>query len=683
MTGYGGKRSIWIIWLIFQFVGLTYLAVGQELLLESAKQDYFNGEFSDLNAKLETLLKDYPEQPSVNILRGLTLLHGGKIEDILQGKVLIEKNAHRQPDDAFSNYALGILYKEQDIRRSARKYFLKALENDDEMVEALVELGLDYSHEVRRYYNRYTDTEIALSYRSFALDDYDFAVSYLRKALRLDPDNRDAAYVLGGLYYELEEYNLMATLFQEMKAYFPDDRDVNLFLGLVNLAKRQYREACQSFMTALDKMSVEENQQLLNPEYLVKNSKELNSTEQISAFWTAKDPMFLTAENERILEHYGRFAYANLAFSVPKLKIEGWKTDRGKTYIRYGRPLTVVEYGRSMEFSAIYPPMQIWIYPQFQLAFSDEFWNGLYQFTEPSLNPRSTFKERTFVNYTLVAENIFASLPDRFDFNLAGGNFFAPYQMNFFKEQKQTIGYLTFAIPVEDIIYHSVQKISAGLFILNDDKVPVNQFLVDFEGDMNNLSFYSEENYLVRNFSFYPDSVNLSYSFEILNHSLNKNFVDRREVTTPTYNDTTLLTSDLVLASKIIPVGQPEQLVRNNLTIYPNFHHIFEDSDTLVAYFEIYNLSKNVDGQVHYTVESSLTKEENGGLWGSLFSKKKRISVVNEYSGTNTSDFVIQSVDIKNLESGKYEFEIIVKDEVQKTTVEQKTELDIISRLNN
>jgi len=57
--------------------------------------------------------------------------------------------------------------------------------------------------------------------------------------------------------------------------------------------------------------------------------------------------------------------------------------------------------------------------------------------------------------------------------------------------------------------------------------------------------------------------------------------------------------------------------------------------------------------------------------------------VINEYSGTNTSDFVIQSVDISNLKSGRYGFEIVVKDQIQKTTVEQKTELEIIGNLNN
>ena len=37
------------------------------------------------------------------------------------------------------------------------------------------------------------------------------------------------------------------------------------------------------------------------------------------------------------MEHYGRVAYANLRFSVPARNIEGWKTIRGQTYIKYGK----------------------------------------------------------------------------------------------------------------------------------------------------------------------------------------------------------------------------------------------------------------------------------------------------------------------------------------------------------
>ncbi len=653
----------------------------QEPLIESAKKDYLQGDFSNLKDKLEELLKDCPEHPTVRILKGLTLISSGKIEDILSGKELIERNALRQSEDPFSNYALGMLYKEQNLSRSARKYFLRALERDENLVPAIVELGSDYAREVRRYYNRYTDTEIPLSFRRYALDDYDHAVSYLRKALHLDPTNREAAYILGSLYYDMEEYKLMTSLFLEMKKIFPEDKDVNLFLGLSYLAERHYSDAYQSFTVAMEKMSPEEYQQFLSPEYLLKNNRLADLPEQINVFWSSKDPMFLTDENERLLEHFGRFAYANLAFSVPKLKMAGWQTDRGKTYIRYGKPQYVVEYGKSMEFDAIYPPMQIWVYPQFQLSFSDEFWNGLYQFTEPSLDAKSVFKERTAVNYSLVAENVFSELPEHFDFELSGGTFTAPYQILFFKNQSQTLGYVTFEVPKEEKIYYPSQKFTAALFTLGAENLPARRVVLDFEEDLKTNSF--KRDHIVNGLSFYPDSNTMSYSFEILNHTLDKNFVDRRKISIPIFSDSLLSISDVVLADHISNRPQTNQLTRNNFTIYPNISHIFHKNDTLFVYFEIYNLSPDQNGMVHYTVESGLTKKASAGWLATIFSKDKRISVVNEYSGQTTSDFVIQSVDIRNLEGGIYDFEIVVRDEVKNSMSSRKTEVRILEPFTN
>ncbi len=55
----------------------------------------------------------------------------------------------------------------------------------------------------------------------------------------------------------------------------------------------------------------------------------------IEQFWRRRDPTPETAENEFRLEHYRRIAYANEQFSAG---IAGWKTDRGRIYIRYGPP---------------------------------------------------------------------------------------------------------------------------------------------------------------------------------------------------------------------------------------------------------------------------------------------------------------------------------------------------------
>jgi GWxTD domain-containing protein len=55
----------------------------------------------------------------------------------------------------------------------------------------------------------------------------------------------------------------------------------------------------------------------------------------IEAFWQRRDPTPDTVENEFKEEHYRRIAYANEKFASG---IPGWKTDRGRIYIIWGKP---------------------------------------------------------------------------------------------------------------------------------------------------------------------------------------------------------------------------------------------------------------------------------------------------------------------------------------------------------
>src|SRR5215467_12038375 len=55
----------------------------------------------------------------------------------------------------------------------------------------------------------------------------------------------------------------------------------------------------------------------------------------IEAFWQRRDPTPDTEENEFKEEHYRRIAYANEHFAAG---IPGWKSDRGRIYIVFGKP---------------------------------------------------------------------------------------------------------------------------------------------------------------------------------------------------------------------------------------------------------------------------------------------------------------------------------------------------------
>ncbi len=61
----------------------------------------------------------------------------------------------------------------------------------------------------------------------------------------------------------------------------------------------------------------------------------------IENFWRRRDPNPDTEENEYREEYYERIAYANENFASG---IPGWKTDRGRTYIAWGKPDSVESY---------------------------------------------------------------------------------------------------------------------------------------------------------------------------------------------------------------------------------------------------------------------------------------------------------------------------------------------------
>jgi GWxTD domain-containing protein len=67
--------------------------------------------------------------------------------------------------------------------------------------------------------------------------------------------------------------------------------------------------------------------------------KQLSNDEErdqfIEAFWQRRDPTPDTEENEYKEDHYQRIAYANEHFAAG---IPGWKSDRGRIYIMYGKP---------------------------------------------------------------------------------------------------------------------------------------------------------------------------------------------------------------------------------------------------------------------------------------------------------------------------------------------------------
>jgi GWxTD domain-containing protein len=114
----------------------------------------------------------------------------------------------------------------------------------------------------------------------------------------------------------------------------------------------------------------------------------------IEAFWQRRDPTPDTAENEYKEEHYRRIAYANEHFAAG---IPGWKTDRGRIYITFGKPDSIDShpaggpYQRPSEEGGGQTetyPFEVWRYrylegigQEIEIEFVDDCSCGAYEMT--------------------------------------------------------------------------------------------------------------------------------------------------------------------------------------------------------------------------------------------------------------------------------------------------------------
>ena len=114
----------------------------------------------------------------------------------------------------------------------------------------------------------------------------------------------------------------------------------------------------------------------------------------IEQFWLRRDPSPDTVENEFKEEHYSRIAYANERYASG---IPGWRTDRGRIYILYGKPAEIESHASGGNYERPIQegggttstfPFEIWRYRYIEgigneviLEFVDPTMSGEYHLT--------------------------------------------------------------------------------------------------------------------------------------------------------------------------------------------------------------------------------------------------------------------------------------------------------------
>jgi len=192
-------------------------------------------------------------------------------------------------------------------------------------------------------------------------------------------------------------------------------------------------------------------------------------------FWKRQDPLYLSDFNERKMAHFGRMAYANLRFRRFSDNVEGWQTDMGKTYIKFGRyRRRVSNYKTTWDSKEVLNAamMEFWYYENFRFVFcgtTDDIWHfcGGTVVGRPSWVPAvetSAFdidfnapvpqrRPSSLIPRTLeeASHHTFRKTAQRFVDPYLERKYTLPYQIATFEEQNRMRVELSYMIPKDQL----------------------------------------------------------------------------------------------------------------------------------------------------------------------------------------------------------------------------------------
>lgn len=504
-----------------------------------------------------------------------------------------------------------------------------------------------------------------LNLSRYSENDFRNALNYYKQVLTLAPDHSDARQRMGMLLFEIRNYQMMLGLFQGAIRSEPSNKNNWLYAGLAAYHLKLFDLCNRYYQKALSLLNQEEYYLLQNIDYIVpagefkiyKNYK--NDQKQYDAFvkkfWNKRDPLYLTGYNERQLEHFNRMAYVSLRFSVPRQGIEGWQTERGIIYIRYGKP---AEWFRIQPDERTLGGWEIWVYSDNVFRFRDEYAAGYFLMDDETVSTAiSAYNTRPddFVN-PMTAVPVDSRL----------------YQFRSSQRYTQLLW-----------VYHLDRKripeknetdtlSRAGCFLLNSDFEILNEQTVKWPGEIKRTS-----DFILGFFSLeaLPNTLErLSYSIEMYWPSAAASAVSRKDFTLRNFSGDTLMISDVILSEPIAGFSRSDLLpLRDSIVT----------ASSLLLYFEVYNLFINPDGKALYSIETRIRPRDGGYLshiWNQITGNSgEEIRSSFNVTCLKREDSYFLTVDLSNVKNGNCWLDIQVTDQQSKRSV--LTQCPIVIRI--
>lgn len=403
--------------------------------------------------------------------------------------------------------------------------------------------------------------------------------------------------------------------------------------------------------------------------------------EFIQNFWEKRDPNPNTEKNEFKLEYYRRIALANEFFGTSG--IEGWRTDRGKTYILLGPPNEIQRdlSPTSSGFQVFHGPREVWNYwgvqnPRLpynlEFVFVDKLGTGNYvlerslklgqagktHFDLDSMHShfdymetmaeamRNPFEDREKLRGIITTQVAYDQIPLQFDMFYLKGS------------PKATYSPLALEIPYSALTHKFIENqyyfsLTLLIEVSNKQGKVVSERVKDINLEHTEAEFSSLKQktyqYLTA-LSLEPESYKIHLL--ILDNFSGKIGTLHKKCTVPSFSSEGLSLSDILLTSDKKTKGTKPSLDEKKIS--SKITRTFRSGEEMSIYFEVYNLALHPEtGLNNMKIDYSFLRNE------------KVVTEVPypESEPTSEKDCRIQtSLRLKNFKPGSYLLRVKVND---------------------
>ena len=543
-----------------------------------------------------------------------------------------------------------------------------------------------------------------IKFHEFVAFEDSNVIKYNKKILSLDPENRDALFRLGIVYFDNNNLNEFSMLFKELVEKYPDDKDGHLFLGLANHRLHDYDKAFEHYEIAKSLMTYEEHSVFANVGYLKiggLQETELRTADNDSEFWVQRDPLYLTTYNERQLEHYSRVAEANLRFSVPSKGIDGWQSDRGKIFIKYGNPEKKKNLNagdtRKLLKKEYYDFLKRYLRTDFETEYlKRDFWyfdDFTFMFETSTFDKKNDYKLgiMTGLNYEEIATEVEKEYPELYKYEPKGLFIDFPFDVATFRgEEGRTRMEVYYGVPFNKVLFEEEGEYyygnyEVGIFFHDQNwkRVLEDVQYKDLQFEVTAIDTSSDDftvDQLVNQVE--PDSYYLAVEMRDM-YSDNVGTY-RDTVNVEKYGYETLQISDIQLAMNIKLRDSTGAVTRDNLNIIPNPPRFYRANQPIYIYYEIYNLFLDgFPGNTDYTVEYNIEYigEDKYSIVDYvrrlILNEKQELGVTTKFtrSGRERDESSFLRIDHSLTKPGPYRLTLKVIDNIAHKTVEKSVVL--------